>query len=151
MIRRLTPRWRMRATLAAVVLPPLVHLIPLDRLARWIATRPMPVRPDESVDDRALAEWVDRVLRRLPPPWHRTCLKRAIVLHYLVHHAGRATELRIGVRRDEHDALLAHAWLARDAIPYLERGAASIEHYQLLTAFPSVVERDPGTRRFRVC
>jgi hypothetical protein len=103
----------------------------------------MPIRPDESVDDPALAEWVDRVLRRLPLPWHHTCLKRAVVLLYLLHHAGRSIELRIGVRRDEHDALIAHAWLARDAAPYLERGADQIDHYQLLTAFPSVVERDP--------
>lgn len=142
MIRRLTPRWRIRATLAALALPPLVHLVPLDRIARWIARRRMPPQSDDAVDDRALAEWVDRVLNRLPPPWRRTCLKRAVVLHYLVRRAGRAAELRIGVRRDEHDALAAHAWLARDDVPYLEPGADHVGSYQLLTAFPSAGERD---------
>jgi hypothetical protein len=132
----------MRATLAAVALPPLIHLVPLDRIAHWIARRRMPSRPDDTVDDRALAAWVDRVLDRLPPPWRRTCLKRAVVLHYLVHRAGRATELRIGVRRDEDDTLLAHAWLARDDVPYLERGMDHVGSYQLLTAFPSVGEHD---------
>lgn len=142
MIRRLTPRWRARATLAALALPPLVHLIPLDRIARWIARRPMPRPPDDSVDDPALADWVDRVLNKLPFPWHRTCLKRAVVLHYLVRRAGRAAELRIGVRRDEHDALAAHAWLAQDDVPYLEPGTENVRSYQLLTAFPSGAEHD---------
>ena len=36
------------------------------------------------VADTSLAEWVDRVLGMLPPPWRRTCLKRALVLLYLV-------------------------------------------------------------------
>lgn len=142
MIRRLTPRWRFRATLAAVVFPPLVQVIPLDRLARWIA-RQRPPRPDGSVDDAALADWVDRVLKRLPPPWHHTCLKRAVVLHYLIHRAGRTSELRIGVRRDEAGALAAHAWLARDDLPYLEPGGtAYVGSYQLLTAFPSPGEHE---------
>ena len=142
MIRRLTPRWRIRATFAALVLPPLVHLIGLDRIAAWIARRSMPSRPDDTVDDPALADWVDRVLNRLPPPWRRTCLKRAVVMHYLVHRAGRPAELRIGVRRDEHDALAAHAWLSRDGVPYLESGTAHVDSFQLLTAFPSVADHD---------
>lgn len=142
MIRRLTPGWRIHATLAALVLPPCVHVVPLDRIVRWIGHGPMRSPPDDAVDDRALAEWVDRVLTRLPPPWRRTCLKRAVVLHYLVRRAGRAAELRIGVRRDEHDALAAHAWLARDNVPYLEPGTNQVDSYQLLTAFPSVGERD---------
>ena len=142
MIRRLTPGWRIRATLAALVLPPLVHVVPLDRIARLMTRGPMRSPPDDAVDDRALAEWVDRVLNRLPPPWRRTCLKRALVLHYLVRCAGRRTELQIGVRRDEHDALAAHAWLVRDDLPYLEPGADHAASYQVLTAFPSVGEAD---------
>ncbi len=142
MIRRLTPRWRIRATLAALALPPLVHLAPLDRIARWISGSRMPPIPDDTVDDPALAQWVDRVLDRLPPPWRRTCLKRALVLHYLVHRAGRSAELRIGVRRDEHGALTAHAWLARNDVPYLEAGANQVASYQLLTAFPPSAGRE---------
>ena len=100
MIRRLTPAWRLRATLAAFVLPLLVYLLPLDRIVRWMSRSPVRASPNDAVDDRALAEWVDRILNRLPPPWRRTCLKRALVLHYLVRCAGRPAELRIGVRRD---------------------------------------------------
>jgi hypothetical protein len=137
MIRRLTPRWRLRASLAAVVLPPLVHLVSLERITGWIDARPEPAEPDATVDDAALAEWVDRVLTRLPPPWRRTCLKRALVLHYLLHRAGRPATLIIGVRRDEHDALAAHAWLAQAGAPYLESAADQVASYQVLTAFPS--------------
>jgi hypothetical protein len=141
-IRRLTPAWRLRATLAAFMLPLFVYLLPLDRIARWISRGPVRSSPNDAVDDRALAEWVDRVLNRLPPPWRRTCLKRALVLHYLVRCAGRPTELRIGVRRDEHNALAAHAWLVRDNLAYLEPGTDHVASYQVLTAFSSVGEVD---------
>ena len=137
MIRRLTPRWRLRASFAAVVLPPLVHLASLERITGWIEARPAPGAPDAAVDDAALAEWVDRVLTVLPPPWRRTCLKRALVLHYLLHRAGRPASLVIGVRRDQHNALAAHAWLAHAGTPYLESGADQVASYQVLTAFPS--------------
>ncbi len=142
MSRRLTPRWRLRATLAALVLPPLVHLASMERITRWIGRSRRASPPDDRVDDASLAEWVDRLLRRLPPPWKRTCLKRAIVLHYLLHRAGRSAELRIGVRRDEQSALAAHAWLVQNDQPYLERGSDHIGSYQVLVAFPSSGERD---------
>ena len=143
MIRRLTPRWRLRASLAAVVLPPLVHLASLQRITGWIEAGVRPADPDVTVDDAALAEWVDRVLTRLPPPWRKTCLKRALVLHYLLHRAGRPATLVIGVRRDEHDALAAHAWLAHAGIPYLESESDQVASYRVLTAFPSSL-REPS-------
>jgi hypothetical protein len=143
MTRRLTPRWRLRASLAAVALPPLIHLASLERISGWIEARRGPAEPDATVDDAALAEWVDRVLTRLPPPWRRTCLKRALVLHYLLHRAGRSATLVIGVRRDEHDALAAHAWLAHAGTPYLESGTDQVASYQVLTAFPSSL-REPS-------
>ena len=142
MIRRLTPRWRLRASLAAVALPPLVHLASLERITGWIEARPRAAAPDATVDDAALAEWVDRMLTRLPPPWRKTCLKRALVLHYLLRRAGRPATLVIGVRRDEHDALAAHAWLAHEDTPYLETGTDQVASYRVLTAFPSSL-REP--------
>lgn len=142
MSRRLTPGWRIRATLTALAFPPLVHLVSMERITRWIARREPPP-PDTAVDDASLAEWVDRVLRRLPPPWRKTCLKRALVLHSLLRRAGRPAELRIGVRRDESNNLAAHAWLVRDGLPYLERREDQLASYQVLTAFPSDGEQSP--------
>lgn len=137
MSRRLTPAWRLRATLASAMFPPLVHLVSLERISRWIERRATPPAPDATVDDASLAEWVERVLHSLPPPWRRTCLKRALVLHYLLHRAGRPAELVIGVRRDQQNELAAHAWLAHDGSPYLETGTDHVASYQVLTAFPS--------------
>src|SRR5688500_16840129 len=117
MIRRLTPRWRLRASLAAVVLPPLVHLASLERITDWIEARPHPPEPDPSVDDPALAEWVDRVLSRLPPPWRRSCLNRALGRHPLLHRAGPPAPLIIRVRAGERRALPAHGWLASAGQP----------------------------------
>ena len=141
MIRRLTPRWRIRATLAALMLPPLVQVVSLETLSRWISRRHSPSPPDSGVDDPALAEWVDRVLARLPPPWKKTCLRRAIVLHYLLQRTGRPADLMIGVKRDEQQALAAHAWLVREGAPYLEPGTDPVSAYQVLTSFPTVPER----------
>jgi hypothetical protein len=143
MSRRLTPAWRTRATLASTLFPPLVHFVSLERISRWIDRRPRPKTPDSTVDDASIAEWVDRVLTRLPPPWRRTCLKRALVLHYLLHRAGRPAELVIGVRRDERNELAAHAWLARGGTPYLEPGADHVDSYQVLTVFPTSL-REPS-------
>ncbi len=137
MNRRLTPGWRLRASLAALVFPPLIHLVSLERLTGWIGRSRMPPAPDATVDHESLAEWVDRVLARLPPPWKKTCLRRALVLHYLVHRAGRPAELRIGVRRDENNRLAAHAWLVQNDQVYLESGIGQVDSYQVLAAFPS--------------
>ena len=142
MTRRLTPAWRLRATLASAIFPPLVHLMSLERINRWIEGRKPPAS-DAGVDDASLAEWVDRVLTSLPPPWRRTCLKRALVLQYLLHRAGRPAELVIGVRRDERNELAAHAWLAHGGTPYLESGADHVASYQVLTAFPSSLRERP--------
>lgn len=135
MIRRLTPAWRLRATVAAVVLAPLVHLIRLDHLARW-ATAGTGGRPsDPGVDDAALAEWVDRVLGWLPWPWRRTCLKRGIAIYGLLARAGRPAELQVGVRRGDDGELAAHAWLTRDGVPVLERNLDDLSRLRVIDTF----------------
>jgi hypothetical protein len=130
---KLSPAWRTRATAAALLLPPLVHLVSLERLTRWIARRGPAPGP---VAEASLAEWVDRVLERLPPPWHRTCLKRALVLLYLIRRAGGTAELHVGVRRDDAGALLAHAWLMRGGALHLEPGGSSADRFRVLARFP---------------
>lgn len=44
------------------------------------------------------------------------CLRRALVLQWLLGRRGIATDLRLGVRR-EADGVTAHAWLERDGRP----------------------------------
>jgi len=132
----LSPLWRLRATLAAVLLAPLVYLVSLDRLTGWVERRRAAANADR-VWDVALAEWVDRVLGALPGPWRRTCLKRALVLQYLVRRAGGSAQLQVGVRRDAAGELKAHAWLVRDGRPYLEPGKDESGTFQVLATFPA--------------
>lgn len=140
MNRRLSPLWRLRATAAAILLSPLIYLVSLERLTAWVERR-RPAFDADRVGDVALADWVDRVLGRLPPPWRRTCLKRAFVLHYLLRRAGRPADLLVGVRRDETGRLAAHAWLVREGRPYLETGTDRVDTFQVLATFPAAAER----------
>lgn len=143
MIRETGLIWTGRILLAAAVIPPLVHVVPLNRLTRWLA-RATPSRPrPRSPDDQLLARWVDGLLRRLPWPWHRTCLKRGAVLFYLLGAAGRPAELRIGVRRPPGASLAAHAWLVRDGEVILEPGSENVQSFETIARFPEPTESIP--------
>ncbi len=134
--------WRFRAAAAALVIPPLLYVLPLPRLIGWIeGRRGAGSRPRAGVDDRVLARWVDRLLRRLPGPWRRTCLKRAGVLYYLLRRAGRPVELCIGVRRPTDAPLSAHAWLQRDGAPYLESDPDGTHAHTLIAHFSHPADR----------
>lgn len=127
--------WRLRATAAVMIVPPLLRLVPFSRLAaRLGGTDSGPARSD--LDDAALARWVDRLLRHLPGPWHRTCLKRSAVLYHLLRRAGRPVELWIGVRNTETRALGAHAWLVREGAPYLESRPEHASRHTVIARFP---------------
>lgn len=127
-------RWRMQAGLAALVIPPLIHVIPLHRLASRLG-RPAAGAAPPPEDARAAA-WVDGVLRHLPWPWRHTCLRRSAVLYHLLRRAGQPVELHIGVRRESAGALAAHAWLVRDGEPYLEARPEQIANFAVLARFP---------------
>jgi hypothetical protein len=53
--------------------------------------------------------------------------------------------LCIGVRRDEHGELLAHAWLVRDGAIYVEPTGTSevVSAYTLIAQFPAGAQH-PG-------
>lgn len=132
--------WRVRATVAVLVLPPLLELLSFKRIERalaWLASHGSTPAPG----DEAAADWVDRALAGKPHPWRHTCLRRATVLYYLLRAAGRPVDLCIGVRRDEHGELKAHAWLALTGAPYLEPGAtlALLPSYTVISRFPASV------------
>lgn len=126
--------WRLQTFGALLVIPPLLHLTSLERLAGRLGaggSRPSPPLPLERV-----VGWVDILLHRLPWPWRFTCLKRAAVLYALFRRSGMQVELWIGVRRDSDGALAAHAWLVRDGAPYLEALADSLSTFQVIARFP---------------
>jgi len=130
--------WRLRAAALVLLIPPLVYIVSFARLAVWLEGRAQPA-PDTALDDGALARWVDRLLRYLPGPWHRTCLKRSAVLYHLLRRAGRPVELCIGVNRASRPAkgdIAAHAWLVRGGVPYLEAHPEHALSHVVIARFP---------------
>lgn len=134
--------WKVRATLAIIVIPPLLELLSLDRLQHHLArVARLGIVGGTAPQDRVAAQWVDRQLDRLPPPWKRTCLRRAAVLYFLIRGQRRPVELCIGVKRIiETGELLAHAWLLLDDALYLEPPFTTdvVSEYTLLARFPSI-------------
>lgn len=132
--------WRLRALVLVVLIPPLVYVVSFAHLMTWLEGQGLPA-PDPALDDATLARWVDRLLRRLPGPWHRTCLKRAAVLFRLLRRAGRPVELCIGVDRNSAPArgnIAAHAWLVRAGQPYLEARPEHAANHVVIARFPEV-------------
>lgn len=126
--------WRLRAGAAALVIPPLVHLVPLHRLAPRLGGSRR--TPGGGPSDARAAAWIDALLERMPGPWRHTCLKRSAVLYHLLRQTGEPVELWIGVRRGDAGALAAHAWLVREGAPYLERGDEEIPQFAVIARFP---------------
>jgi hypothetical protein len=130
--------WRLRAAALVLLVPPLLYVVSFARLVTWLEGRGHP-NPDAALDDAMLARWVDRLLRRLPGPWHRTCLKRAAVLYHLLRRAGRPVELCIGVNRGGATGkadFAAHAWLVRAGEPYLEAHPEHALSHVVIARFP---------------
>jgi transglutaminase superfamily protein len=132
---RLPMGWRLRATAAVLIVPPLLYVMSFSRLAAWLG-KDGPAPPDDRLDDALLARWVDRLLRNLPGPWHRTCLKRAAVLYHVLRRAGRPVELWIGVHKTAPMPLGAHAWLVRRGEPYLESRPEHALRHTVIARFP---------------
>jgi hypothetical protein len=132
---RLPLTWRLRAAAMVVIVPPLLYVVSFSRLAGWLGGEDGRA-PAENLDDASLARWVDRLLRNLPNPWRRTCLKRAAVLYHLLRRAGRPVELWIGVHQSGPSPLGAHAWLVRGGTPYLEPHPEHSQTHTVIARFP---------------
>jgi hypothetical protein len=130
-----TAVWKLRVVAAALALPLLLLVATPARIAAWIAGRRANDAPTPT--DADLAAWTDRVLGMLPPPWRRTCMRRSVVLLYLLQRAGRPAVVNVGVRRDTRGRLDAHAWLSRDGRPVLEPIANQADTYRILASFPT--------------
>lgn len=130
--------WTARALIAAVVIPPLLEIASFAKIERWLE-RAARLRFGNAPDDVTAAQWVDRVLGRLPRPWTATCLRRSAVLYYLLRSRGELVELYIGVRRTDRGSLGAHAWLVRDNQPYLQppKALERISDYSVIARFPA--------------
>jgi hypothetical protein len=130
--------WRLRAIAAAAIIPLLLEIVSFARLERFLRSLAR-VQTQSAPDDLTASWWVDQFLSRLRGPWSRTCLRRAAILYYMLRSTGRVVSLCIGVRRDEHGELLAHAWLVRDGAIYVEPTGTSevVSAYTLIAQFPA--------------
>jgi hypothetical protein len=124
-----------RVAWLVLVVPPLLHLVPTTRLVAFWGKLGRAPRPDVA----ALVAEVNAWQWRLPWPWRATCLKRATVLYALLRHMGDAVSLRIGVRRGDDGAFLAHAWLMRDGEIYLEPDGGDPSTFSVIAEFPEPV------------
>jgi hypothetical protein len=136
----LSVAWRARALAACATLPPLVSIVSFAGLAALVGRRAARLSAT-APDDMVLSAYVASILRRLPPPWRYTCLRRSVVLYHLLRRAGRDISLYIGVRKSGGGALQAHAWLVRDGAPYLEPDRDEHRAFSVIATFPETATR----------
>jgi Transglutaminase-like superfamily len=130
---RLSLRWRLRVWRLLLTVPPLLFVVPVNRLIGRLESRRVTY---DNAPTEALANAVDTWLRKLPWVWHWTCLKRATVLFTLLRRSGQPVQLHIGVKREPDKTFAAHAWLVRDGQPYLEPATSAFSTFQVITVFP---------------
>ena len=118
-------------------MPPLLELLSFARIERLLVFAAR-LRIARAPDDAVAASWVDSRLYGKPRPWTLTCLRRAAILYHLLRSRGCTVDLCIGVRRDEHGELRAHAWLLRDGSLYLEPAQTGglVPEFRLIAQFP---------------
>lgn len=126
--------WSLRILATSLVIPPLLRVFPLDRLAGRLGRR-AGVKTPSQAQQMIIAERVDRVLTGLPRPWEHTCLTRSTVLYHLFRRSGVSVELCIGVKR-EGEGMAAHAWLESSGSLYLEPAGA--KDFEVIARFPAV-------------
>jgi hypothetical protein len=100
----------------AAVLLPSVHLLqqalPFRRWRSLLTrTKLVCARVSEAPTPGELARAVERA-RKLPGEYK--CLPAAYTLHLLLHRHGYASTVQVGVARDVHGAVEAHAWVEHE-------------------------------------
>ena len=90
-----------------------LRLLPLKHLLALCQRTPLGRREDSLVPSPSLPRlvWLVEVAGRYAPV-NTTCLKKALILSWLLERRGIQTELQIGVARRD-GTLIAHAWLER--------------------------------------
>lgn len=130
----LTPHERSLFIQASALLPivaMLLHLGGLQRTQSMLARlAPQPSLPPKDAFHQAKrTAFVTGIAARYGKPWSN-CLKRSLVLWYLLRRQGIASDLRIGVRREQGE-FQAHAWIEYESI--IVNDSPSI--HQCFTAF----------------
>ena len=89
---------------------------------------------DLAVDSRAYRiGWAVRTMSRRTP-WNSNCLAQAIAAKRMLRRRGTACTLYLGLAKDAHDELAAHAWL-RCGNRVLTGGRLSQRQYTVVSTF----------------
>ena len=110
-----------------------LHLFGLRRLQVWLQHPPSPAGAPLSLDDvMAIGNLVNIAGRHALCPV--TCLTRSLLLDWMLHRRGVASQLRIGVRITQR-AFEAHAWVEVAGVPANDRPDIG-EQFALLADVP---------------
>ena len=90
--------------------------------------------PDQVVADRIA--WAVRRAAAFVP--RASCLTQALAAELLLARAGHAAEVRLGVAKDEHGKIEAHAWVESSGRVIV--GDGDLEHYATLIRSPSQIQ-----------
>lgn len=106
------------AAFAAVV--PLLMMLPIERVARWIEPAGSPPPEPSPPDVFALVASVDRWMARARPFVRSTCVVRGLTRYRFLRCAGARVSLRFGIGQVD-GAIAAHCWLEYRGEPLGER------------------------------
>ncbi|HEX2832692.1 MAG TPA: lasso peptide biosynthesis B2 protein [Thermoanaerobaculia bacterium] len=108
-----------RMSLWIAVISIVARLLPLPAMFRLAETRRR-WSPPARLPAEEIARRIDRLFHAGLVK-DGSCWKRAAVLRRYLLLSGIETEVVFGVRREDEDRLVGHAWLERDGLPFLER------------------------------
>ncbi|MCK6444613.1 lasso peptide biosynthesis B2 protein [Elstera cyanobacteriorum] len=112
-MKRLRHRGRVLEAMAyLMVLGPLVRLVPVAVLMRWIGIGLDPQPPMTGLSPLPLARATDAAVTAAARwlPWHPVCLPQALAAGMMMRRRGFSPLLGFGVQR-QPEGLVAHAWL----------------------------------------
>ena len=107
---------------------------------QWLQRRllsPQAGQREPSGDIRRIAWIVRNAARPIPGA---SCLTQALAFQTMLHRRGMASELKLGVRHNEHGEFAAHAWVSVDG--QVQLGGS----VQELAAFSPIAEFGAGPR-----
>ncbi len=118
------------------LLPLLLHIWPLKRLARVLTPRNKPKRGlnDEINFIDRIVNYTDFILGRGIWIYRPNCLKRSLILYHFLNKQGCDIQLCLGVRKIQ-EKLLGHAWLVRHGQVYLEHPSIDVSTYTITCSF----------------
>ena len=99
---------------------PLIMMLPIDRVARWIEPSGGPALQPSQEDVFALVASVDRWLARSRPLVRSGCVTRGVTLYRFLRRAGAHVSLRFGIGLAD-GAIAAHCWIVYRGEPLAER------------------------------